>query len=217
MDARLTAMLSGALLLAAASPASAESIATGCLAKNGTINNLGMYSNNPRAKCRKGEEIIRLAVQQPDTVFSKQRVTIPAESGAEMASFTPVEGGTVTVVLDFHACAIGCDFDPNAPLDACELYLAYQDPDSPPGVDRGIYLMASVPPGGRADLLTYVDVFGEDGRSAKERTVTNGLVRNGNGLWALRVHELLVENSGAGCFATYVMEFADDESALYSR
>jgi hypothetical protein len=92
MNARLTTMLFGALFLVGAGAADAESLATGCLAKNGSIYGLGMYSNNPRAPCRRGEEIIRLAVQQPDTTFGKQRVTIPFGSSQQMATFE-AEGG----------------------------------------------------------------------------------------------------------------------------
>jgi hypothetical protein len=109
VNARLTTMLSGALFLLGAGAANAESLATGCLAKNGSIYGLGMYSNNPRAPCRRGEEIIRLAVHQPDTKFSKQRATVPFEGGQQMASFQTAEDdgvfGDVLVELRFMSCA----------------------------------------------------------------------------------------------------------------
>jgi hypothetical protein len=85
--ARLIPMLSGALRLANAGSAEAESIATGCLAKNGNIYAVNPYSNNPLAACRKGDQLIRFALHQPDTKFSKQRAVIPFESGQQMASF----------------------------------------------------------------------------------------------------------------------------------
>lgn len=124
MNARLIPPLCGALLLASAGAANAESIATGCLAKNGTIHSVQPYSNNTLAACRKGDQIIRFAIQQPDTKFSKQRATIPFESGQEMATFA-AEAGPVGVDLRFAAFPIGLDpvFGDPAPTNACELYL----------------------------------------------------------------------------------------------
>jgi hypothetical protein len=76
-----SAVLSAATLLAAIvlSPASAtaESVATGCLAKlTGEIYSLNAYKSGPAKKCRSGDQIIRLQLHQPTTKFAKRSFSL---------------------------------------------------------------------------------------------------------------------------------------------
>jgi hypothetical protein len=211
MNARLIPMLSGALLLANAGTANAESIATGCLAKNGSIYAVNPNSNNTLAACRKGDQLIRLALHQPDTKFSKQRVTLPFESGQGMAEFPTSEGGgfgNVSVHADFYSAGFVSDYG-IAPANACELFLFH---------DEIVYLLASVQPGGAQYGLTTVTVFHQDGRGHGEVPVpTDGMIRPFDDAWVVKVYDLRVVNYGTECRVAYMLEFADDPEALYSK
>jgi hypothetical protein len=115
----LTAALLGSALLASIGSAGAESIATGCLDQaSGEIYNLKLYSNNTLTARRTGDELIRLGVQQPDTIFRKNRATIPFGTTQTLASFD-AELGPVEVELRFDSVPVGGN--PDAPTNACEL------------------------------------------------------------------------------------------------
>jgi hypothetical protein len=181
------------LLLASVEPAAAESLATGCLDRTGKIYNLGMYSNNASAACKRGDQTIRLALHQPDTKFSKQRTTFPFEGGQVMATFlnTDVDGGqqTIDVHAEYSSCAIGCDFGTSAPPKSCELCLFW---------DETVYLLASVPEGSTQDGMTSVKEFHQDGRDFPLDHATTRVVRGPADRWAV-VGELSLDQTHAAC------------------
>jgi hypothetical protein len=197
--------LVGSLLLASISSAGAESIATGCLsAATGEIYALKLYSNKTRMPCESGDSIVRLGVHQPDTKFVKQRLTIPFGARETVASFDAEFRLSVDLRLD--SLPLGGE----EPSDVCELYLFY---------DEVVYMLASVPPNGEADGLTFVEIFHQDDRKAGRIKDTTGAVRAVGQPpdWAVHVHDLYVANRGHECFAAFLLEFADDPAALYSR
>jgi hypothetical protein len=195
----------GSLLLASIGSAGAESIATGCLsAAAGEIYALKLYSNSTSTPCASGDSIVRLAVQQPDTKFLKKRVTIPFGVTETLASFNAEF--TLSVELRLDSLPLGAE----EPSDVCELYLFY---------DEVAYMLASVPPNAEADGLSFVEVFHQDARKEGGIKDTTGAVREVGPSpdWAVHVHDLHVANRGQECFAAFLLEFADDPAALYSR
>jgi hypothetical protein len=202
---RRTIALVGSLLLASIGPAGAESIATGCLSQaTGEIYNLHLYSNRTSASCEEGDSIVRLAVHQPDTKFQKKRMTIPFGSSETLATFDAELALSVQLRLD------SMPFGGEEPADLCELFLFY---------DEVVYMLASVPPGEEADGLSLVTIFHQDGRKYPTIKNTTGAVREQGPSpdWAAHVHDLYVANRGQECFAAFLLEFADDPAALYSR
>jgi hypothetical protein len=134
-----------------------------------------------------------------------------------MASFEPSEDrggfGTVEVMAHYGSCAIGCDFGTSAPRDACGLFLMY---------DEIVYLLASTADKratNEIDGITGVKVFHRDARDFATTTVTTGPVRENHVPpdWTILVHYLTVQLRPDGCFVSYLIEFADDEAALYSQ
>lgn len=203
----LAAALLGSALLASIGSAGAESIATGCLDQaSGEIYNLKIYSNNTLAACDAGDQLVRLALQQPDTIFRKNRATIPFGTTQTLASFD-AELGPVEVELRFDSVPIGGN--PDAPTNACELYIFY---------DEVVYLLASTPP--EVDGMSSVTIFHQDGRGHGETPQnTTGAVRalGPDPDWAVQVHDLTMQPRPDGCFASFLIEFANDPDALYSR
>jgi hypothetical protein len=219
MSALRNLTVASALLLATAGSAGAESIATGCLSASGTISSVNPFSNNPKAACRNGEQIIRFAVQQPDTKFSKKRVVLPfgggGGSGAGGLATFQAEFGPVNIEARFEEFAIGNEPTNGAPAtNACELFITY---------DEIVYVLATTeeqpsPIDGIGSFLR----FNQDGRlSSLQRFPTRGTIREPHDDWAVRIHDLVVvllrPEVGGGCFISYEIEFADDPAALYSR
>jgi hypothetical protein len=201
---RMIAMV-GSLLLAGIGSAGAESIATGCLsAATGEIYGLKLYSNSTSVTCQAGDSIVRLSVHQPDTRFLKKRATIPFGTTETLASFEAES--TLSVQLRLDSLPIGAE----EPSDVCELYLFY---------DEVVYMLASLPSGAEADGLSFVEVFHQDARKEGGIKDTTGAVRAVGQPpdWAVHVHDLYVANRGQECFAAFLLEFADDPAALYSR
>jgi hypothetical protein len=195
----------GSLLLAGIGTAGAASIATGCLSNaTGEIYALQLYSNHTSRPCESGDSIVRLAVHQPDTKFRKERVTIPFGSQKTLASFDAEF--TLSVELRLESLPFGGE----EPSDVCELYLFY---------DEIAYMLASLPPGAEADGLSFVEIFHQDARKEGQIKDTTGAVRavGPSPDWAVHVHDLHVANRGQECFAAFLLEFADDPAALYSR
>jgi hypothetical protein len=162
---------------------------------------LNPYSNNALATYRKGDQIIRFAVHQPDTKFSKQRATIPFEGGQGFASFPTSEGGpfgTVEVQAHFGVTAIGSDFGTSAPVNACELYMEH---------DEIVYLLASAQPGSIVDGLSSFYEFHQDGRDYGTTVATTGMVRQPQDVWAVKIYDLRVINYGTECFSMTAAEF----------
>jgi hypothetical protein len=200
----LAAALLGLALLASIGSAGAESIATGCLDQaTGEVYGLRMYSNNTLAECEAGDEMVRFAVQQPDTEFKKDRVTLPFGAFETRASWSE-EIGDVSVEVVFEGFRVG----DGAPSTACELLLFY---------DEFYYLLASAEPGTEVDGLTSVVRFHRDARSQGVTKATTGAILSIGQNWAVLVHDLRVANRGNECFVAYMIEFADDPDKLYSR
>jgi hypothetical protein len=197
--------LVGSLLLASIGSAGAESIATGCLsAATGEVYALRLYSNYTRRPCESGDSIVRFGIHQPDTQFIKKRLTIPFGTRERVARFEAEF--TLSVELRLESLPFGGE----EPSDVCELFLFY---------DEVAYMLASVPPSGEADGLSFVEIFHQDDRKSGRIKETTGAVRAVGQPpdWAVHLHDLYVANRGQECYAAFLLEFADDPAALYSR
>jgi len=132
-------------------------------------------------------------------------LTIPFGANETVASFDAEFTLSVELRLD-DSLPLGGE----EPPDMCELYLFY---------DEVVYMLASVPPNDEADGLSFVEIFHQDDRKSGRIKETTGAVRAVGQPpdWAVHLHDLYVANRGQECYAAFLLEFADDPAALYSR
>jgi hypothetical protein len=186
-----SAVLSAATLLAAIilnpTDATAESLATGCLAKlSGEIYALKAYGSAPAKKCRSGDQIIRVQLHQPTTKFAKRSFSL--------SDVNPDGLGDIFAMSEDFRLFLSEDEEGNCIFSAVGLESDYRQ------------VIAIVPPNRfqhGVNEVTEVDFQSDDDDA--ETHQSNGLVVPSSDGW-LMFHDLYISNEGE-CSVSFVLEY----------
>jgi hypothetical protein len=176
--------------------ATAETVGTGCLSKtSGEIYALAAYRSAPARECDPGDHSVRVALYQPATGFAKRSATVGCDGSKEMLTIEPF-------VLSLDAlCDGGVCY-----LQADEQALAY------------MHEIIKVPPGKFQDHIRQVITRdNESGGSITQTYETSKLVIMVDNDYFFLFHDVLVDNRGAECFVSFVVEHGPSLAAFYDR
>jgi hypothetical protein len=173
--------------------AAAETVETGCLSKpTGEIYALAPYRSAPSKKCREGEPTVRVSLHQPSTAFAKRSRTINSNSATEMAEFDQI---LIMLRSDGGLCELVVD----DPIQATE------------------HVVVSVPAGSWQEGLREVTRVDHE-LPGSETFEAHRLIPTDRG-GAFVFHDVFVDHRQVEgqCFATFLVEYAEDLQHLYDR